>query len=202
MNNKKNDIDIFQKYLKSEEKYIKIALTDSSYKNYCEKHNLSFCDDNKNLATLGDAIIKFVYAKMLYNECKNKKYSKEIEKYITDERTGLKYELVGEYYLIAGEDEPEEDQPIGVWGQRHLRHLKRHHKVIYANLLTSGKLPEYLADIDRQAEELFLRLAKQTADAEGITEKLKASDQMEWVRQMNSIRNRAMEIVNAELIFA
>lgn len=75
-------------------------------------------------------------------------------------------------------------------------------KVIYANLLTSGKLPEYLADIDRQAEELFLRLAKQMADAEGITEKLKASDQMEWVRQMNSIRNRAMEIVNAELIFA
>ena len=78
MNNKKNDIDIFQKYLKSEEKYIKIALTDSSYKNYCEKHNLSFCDDNKNLATLGDAIIKFVYAKMLYNECKNKKYGRFI----------------------------------------------------------------------------------------------------------------------------
>ena len=125
-----------------------------------------------------------------------------MEKYITDERTGLKYELVGDYYLVVGDDEPEEDQPIGVWGQRHLRHLKRHHKVIYANLLTSGKLPEYLADIDRQAEELFLRLAKQTADAEGITEKLKASDQMEWVRQMNSIRNRAMEIVNAELIFA
>lgn len=112
-----------------------------------------------------------------------------MEKYITDERTGLKYELVGDYYLIAGDDEPEEGQPIGVWGQRHLRHLKRHHKVIYANLLTSGKLPEYLADIDRQAEELFLRLEKQTADAEGITEKLKASDQMEWVRRMNSIRN-------------
>lgn len=124
-----------------------------------------------------------------------------MEKYITDERTGLKYELVGDYYLIAGDDEPEQE-PIGVWGQRHLRHLKRHHKVIYANLLTSGKLPEYLADIDRRAEELFLRLAKQMADAEGITEKLKASDQMEWVRQMNSIRNRAMEIVNAELIFA
>ena len=125
-----------------------------------------------------------------------------MEKYITDERTGLKYELVGDYYLIAGDDVSEENQPIGVWGQRHLRHLKRHHKVIYANLLTSGKLPEYLADIDRQAEELFLRLAKQTADAEGITEKLKASNQMEWVRRMNSIRNRAMEIVNAELIFA
>ncbi len=126
-----------------------------------------------------------------------------MEKYITDERTGLKYEPVGDYYLIAGDDEPEQEQePIGIWGQRHLRHLKRHHKVIYANLLTSGKLPEYLADIDRQAEELFLRLAKQMAEAEGITEKLKASDQMEWVRRMNSIRNRAMEIVNAELIFA
>lgn len=126
-----------------------------------------------------------------------------MEKYVTDERTGLKYELVGDYYRIAGDDESEQEQePIGIWGQRHLRHLKRRHKVIYANLLTSGKLPEYLADIDRQAEKLFLRLAKQTADAEEITEKLKVSDQMEWVRQMNSIRNRAMEIVNAELIFA
>lgn len=124
-----------------------------------------------------------------------------MEKYITDERTGLKYELVGDYYLVVGDDEPEEDQPIGVWGQRHLRHLKRHHKVIYANLLTSGKLPEYLADIDRRAEELFLRLAKQMADAEGITEKLKASDQMEWVGRMNNVRNTAMELVNAEMIF-
>ena len=124
-----------------------------------------------------------------------------MEKYITDERTGLKYELVGDYYLIAGEDEPEEDQPIGVLGQRHLCHLKNHHKVIYANLLTSGKLPEYLADIDRRAEELFLRLAKQMAEAEGITEKLKASDQMEWVGRMNNVRNTAMELVNAEMIF-
>jgi len=70
-----------------------------------------------------------------------------MERFVTDERTGLKYELVGDYYLIAGDDEPEEDQPIGVWGQRHLRHLKRHHKVIYANLLTSGELNAYLADI-------------------------------------------------------
>lgn len=120
-----------------------------------------------------------------------------MEKYITDERTGLKYELVGDYYLVVGDDEPEEDQPIGVWGQRHLRHLKRHHKVIYANLLTSGKLPEYLADIDRRAEELFLRLAKQMAEAEGITEKLKASDQMEWVGRMNNVRNTAMELVRS-----
>ena len=125
-----------------------------------------------------------------------------MEKYITDERTGLKYELVGDYYLVVGDDEPEEDQPIGVWGQRHLRYLKEHRRVRYANLLTSGELNAYLADIDLQAEKLFLRLVKQMADAEGITETLKASDQMEWVRQMNSIRNRAMEIVNAELIFA
>ena len=126
-----------------------------------------------------------------------------MEKHITDERTGLKYELIGDYYLIAGDDEPEQEQePIGIWGQRHLRYLKEHRRVRYANLLTSGELNAYLADIDRQAEELFLRLVKQVADAEGITETLKTSDQMEWVRQMNSIRNRAMEIVNAELIFA
>ena len=123
-----------------------------------------------------------------------------MERFITDERTGLKYELVGDYYLVAGDDEPEEERSIGVWGQRHLRHLKRHHKVIYANLLTSGKLPEYLADIDRQAEAMFERLVKQIADAEGITETLKARDQMEWVRQMNSIRDRVTEIVNNELI--
>ena len=121
-----------------------------------------------------------------------------MEKYITDERTGLKYELVGDYYLVVGDDEPEEDQPIGVWGQRHLRYLKEHHRVLYANLLTSGELNAYLADIDRQAEELFLRLVKQMADAEGITETLKADDQMEWVKRMNNIRSRATEIVNSE----
>ena len=110
-----------------------------------------------------------------------------MERFVTDGRTGLKYELVGDYYLIAGEDEPEDERPIGVWGQRHLRYLKEHRRVRYANLLTSGKMNAYLADIDRQAEELFLRLVKQMADAEGITETLKASDQMEWVGRMNSI---------------
>lgn len=124
-----------------------------------------------------------------------------MEKYITDERTGLKYELVGDYYLIAGDDEPEEDRPIGIWGQRHLRYLREHHRVRYANLLTSGELNAYLADIDRQAEELFLRLVKQMADAEGITETLKASDQMEWVRRMNNVRSRAFEIVEADIIY-
>ena len=124
-----------------------------------------------------------------------------MEKYIADERTGLKYELVGDYYLIAGEDEPEEDQPIGVWGQRHLRYLKKHRRVRYANLLTSGELNAYLADIDRQAENLFLRLVKQMADAEGITEALKANDQMEWVGRMNSCRDRASETVYHQVIY-
>ena len=125
-----------------------------------------------------------------------------MEKYITDERTGLRYELVGDYYLITGDDEPEEEQkPIGIWGQRHLHYLKEHHRVLYANLLTSGKMNAYLADIDRQAEELFLRLVKQMANAEGISETLKASNQMEWVRRMNSCRNRASEIVYHQVIY-
>ena len=118
-----------------------------------------------------------------------------MERFVTDERTGLKYELVGDYYLIAGEDEPEDERPIGVWGQRHLRYLKEHRRVRYANLLTSGELNAHLADVDRQAEELFLRLVKQMADAEGITETLKASDQMEWVGRMYSCRDHASETV-------
>lgn len=124
-----------------------------------------------------------------------------MERYITDERTGLKYELVGDYYLIAGDDEPAENQPIGRWGQRHLRYLKKCHRVRYANLLTSGELNAYLADIDRQAEKLFLRLVNQMADAEEITEKLKANNQMEWVRRMNNIYSRAAEAVLDEIIF-
>ncbi len=125
-----------------------------------------------------------------------------MKKYIKDERTGLKYELVGDYYLIAGDGEPDEEQkPIGIWGQRHLRYLKNHRKVFYANLLTSGKLNNYLADIDKQAEEMFERLIKQMATADGITEQLKAADQMAWIGRMNNIRNRAIEIVNSEIIF-
>lgn len=126
-----------------------------------------------------------------------------MEKYITDERMGLKYELVGDYYIIAGDDEPEEEQkPIGIWGQRHLRYLKNHRKVLYANLLTSGKLNNCLANIDRQAEEMFERMVMQMAAAEGITEQLKAADQMVWISKMNNIRNRATEIVNTEIIYS
>ena len=123
-----------------------------------------------------------------------------MEKYITDERTGLKYELVGEYYLIADDVEPEE-RPIGIWGQRHLRYLKQHRKTVYTELLTSGKLNGYLANMNEQAEDMFLRLVKELAEKEGITERLKAENQMEWVTQMNNIRNRAMEIINKEHIF-
>ena len=126
-----------------------------------------------------------------------------MERFVTDERTGLRYELVGDYYLIAGDDELwEEQKPIGIWGQRHLRYLKKHHRVLYSNLLTSGKLNGYLVDIDRQAEEMFERLVKQMAECEGVTEQLKAANSMEWVRKMNSIRNRAVEITNSELIYA
>ena len=102
--------------------------------------------------------------------------------------------------VMAGEDEPEEDQPIGVWGQRHLRYLKKCHRVRYANLLTSGKLNAYLADIDQQAEDLFFRLVNQTAECEGVTEQLKTDNQMEWIRRMNNIRNRAFEVVLTDFI--
>ena len=123
-----------------------------------------------------------------------------MEKYITDERTGLRYELVGDYYLPCLKLPEEEQVHIGIWGQRHLRYLKKHHRVHYANLLTSGKLNSDLADIDRQAAELFLRLVNQIAETEGITERLKASNQMEWVRKTNSIRAQATEIVNSDII--
>ena len=125
-----------------------------------------------------------------------------MEKFNTDERTGLRYELVGDYYLIAGDDEPEEQHTIGIWGQRHLRYLKEHRRVLYANLLTTDKLNGYLADVNQQAEEIFARLTKQMAAAEGITEELKTTDQIKWVRWMNSIRNRATDIVNSEIIDA
>ena len=118
------------------------------------------------------------------------------------EEMGGTYTQVGDY-LLPDLKLPEEDQqPIGVWGQRHWRYLKEHHRATYATLLTSCKMNSYLADIDRQAGELFSRLVKQIAEAEGVTEHLKEGNQMEWVRRMNNIRNRAMEIVNSELIYA
>ena len=125
-----------------------------------------------------------------------------MEKVIYDDKNGLWYELLGDYYIPCLKLPEEEQHPIGVWGQRHLRYIKQHRKVLYLNLLTSGKLNGYLADLDEQAEEMFDNLIMQYKKAEGITEKLKADNQMEWVGLMNNIRQTATEIVNAELIYA
>ena len=122
-------------------------------------------------------------------------------KYITDERTGLKYELAGDYYFLAGDDEPEERRPIGIWGQRHLQYLRRCKKATYTALLIEGKLPNYLADVNEQAEEMLFQLVNQMAKDEGIDEVLKKRDQLRYVQRMNSIRNRTEEIILNSLIF-
>lgn len=124
-----------------------------------------------------------------------------MKQHFTDERTGISYTLQGDYYLPDLELPAEEQQPIGVWGQRHLRYIKQHRNAFYTDLLTSGKLNSYLADIDRQAEEMFSRLVKELAEKEYLTEQLKADNQMEWVGRMNNIRSRVIEIVNTELIY-
>lgn len=124
-----------------------------------------------------------------------------MKQHFTDEKTGITYTLQGDYYLPDLELPAEEKQPIGVWGQRHLRYIKQHRKAFYTNLLTSGKLNSYLADIDRQAEEMFSRLVKKLAEKEYLTEQLKADNQMAWVQKMNNIRNCATEIINNEVIF-
>jgi hypothetical protein len=118
------------------------------------------------------------------------------------EKQGGTYTQVGDYMLpdlLPAEEEKETN--IGVWGMRHKRYLKQNHKVLYYNLLTSDKLNSYLADIEQQAQDLFLRLVNDLAEKENVTEELKATDMMLWVQKMNNIRNRATEIVNAELIY-
>lgn len=117
------------------------------------------------------------------------------------EQIGGTYTMQGDYRLPNLTVPAEDERPIGVWGQRRLRYLKQHHKVLYYNLLTSGKLHSHLADTEEQAHQLFLRLVKEYAATEGITEQLKAADQMAWVRQMNNIHSRATEIVNADVVF-
>ena len=115
-----------------------------------------------------------------------------------DVRTGLQYELQGDYYVIAGEED--EKPVVGIWGQRHLRWLKQNRRVTYTNLLTTGKLYDYLRKIDTQASGQLDALIAQMVRTEGVTEQLKAENQLEWVRRMNSIRTRAEEIVYSELI--
>ena len=125
-----------------------------------------------------------------------------MDKYKYDEINGLWYELQGDYYLPCLKLPEEEQVHIGVWGQRHLNYLRKNKQVLLSGLQLSGKLNSYLANIDKQAEDMFSRLVKQMAEREDITEELKEENQMEWVRQMNNIRNRANEIVNADLIFS
>lgn len=124
-----------------------------------------------------------------------------MEKRIYNEQTGISYTLQGDYYLPDLALPDQEDKPIGLWGQRHLRYIKQHRKILYINLLTSGKLNEHLADTDKQADNMFSRLVNQMAEREGVTEQLKADNQTEWVTQMNNIRIRVSEIVNNDIIY-
>ena len=139
-----------------------------------------------------------------------------MERFIIDERNGWEYELKGEQYYPTGrvlrdgrsqpetvneDNGPEKEISVGVWGQRHAAFLKKHQRSVYNEFLFSGKLNTYLAQIDRDAQEMFDLLVRQLAEQEGVTETLKTENQMEWARRMNSIRNRATEIVNHELIY-
>ena len=124
-----------------------------------------------------------------------------MEKRIYNEQTGIGYTLQGNYYLPDLALPEQEDEPIGVWGQRHLKYIKQHRKILYINLLTSGKLNEHLADIDKQTEDMFFRLVKQMVERDGVTEQLKTDNQMEWVARMNNIRISARDIVNKDIIY-
>ena len=125
-----------------------------------------------------------------------------MEKYFFDESNGLWYEMRGDYYIPCLTVPAQEERPIGIWGRRHLQYIKKERKALYTELLTSGRLNTYLADINEQATEQMLLLTQQIAEREGVTEQLKARDQMLWMPRMNNIQDRAMEIVNHELIYA
>lgn len=124
-----------------------------------------------------------------------------MEKYIVDEQNGLEYELIGDYYIVAGEDEPPA-RPIGVWGAMRRDYLKKHQQSLYYQLLLSGRLNDHLADIEEQAQDMEWTLTRQMAKAEGVTEELKRRDQMAWVGAMNNIQTRVREIIKTELLFA
>lgn len=124
-----------------------------------------------------------------------------MENEIYNEANGLWYEKQGYYYLPCVELPKQGNKPIGIWGQRHKRYLKQNHEVLYMNLLTSGKLNGYLADINEQAEDMFFRLVKQMAERESVIEQLKSDNQMEWVTLMNNIQSRVAEIVNHDIIY-
>lgn len=124
-----------------------------------------------------------------------------MKKHIVNEKTGIGYTLVGDYYLPNIVLPAEEEKPVGIWGRRHLRYIKRSRRVLYMNLLISGKLNGYLNDIDKRAEDMFFRLVKEYADRRGVTERLKAEEPLAWVKKMNGIRNCVKEIVEDEIIY-
>ena len=125
-----------------------------------------------------------------------------MEKYIYNEQNGLWYELQGDYYIPCLTIPKEEQQPIGMWGRRHLRYIREYRKGLYDSLLLSGKLNGYLAELNEQAENMFFQLVNELAEKEGITETLKAENQMLWVQRMNTLRAAAIELVNNDLIYA
>ena len=125
-----------------------------------------------------------------------------MDKYIYDENNGLWYELQGDYYIPCLTIPEEEQLPIGVWGQRHLRYIRECRKGLYDSLLLCGKLNGYLAGLNEQAEDMFIRLVKELAEKEGITEMLKEEDQTLWVQRMNAVRESVTEIINHDLIYA
>ena len=124
-----------------------------------------------------------------------------MDKYIYDDKNGMWYELQGDYYIPCLILPAEKEQPIGLWGQRHLRYLKEYRRATYVTLLTSGKLNTYLVDIDKQAQERMERLTEQMKRAQGITERLKAENALEWKQRMDNIRNCATEIIDREIIY-
>ena len=124
-----------------------------------------------------------------------------MENRIYDENNSLWYAKQGDYYLPELALPPEEEKPIGIWGQRHLQYLKEHKQFVYINLLTSGRLNEYLASVDEQAEDMFSRLVEEYADSQGVTERLKAENQILWVQKMNNIRMCVREIVEREILY-
>ncbi len=124
----------------------------------------------------------------------------QLPRFITDERTGLEYELCGDYYIIAGEDEPDRE-PIGVWGQRRLNYIQKHCKPFYNKMVSEHSLYDYLIQLNRDAEDTFNYLVKQMAEREGVTEQLKAENQLVWVGKMNNIRQQVTEIINHDIIY-
>ena len=125
-----------------------------------------------------------------------------MENRIYDENNGLWYAKQGDYYLPEPALPPEKEKPIGIWGQRHLRYLKEHKQLVYINLLTSGRLNEYLASVNEQVEDLFSRLVREYAERQGVTERLKEENQLLWVQKMNNIRACVREVVESEIIYS